>query len=98
VLVEPLKIAVDMRTQERLHVVVGELRFEFGNRALWIAQEASKRHTHAGLRPAAFEQDAIKDFNLIEVVAFCLKEPPSLIYGGFHNRVVICCEWYVRSI
>src|SRR5438445_7945143 len=38
VLVEPLKIALDMRTQELLHVVVGELRFEFGNPALWIAE------------------------------------------------------------
>jgi hypothetical protein len=35
--VEPLKIAVDMRPQQFLHAVVGELRFEFGNRALWIA-------------------------------------------------------------
>ena len=37
VLVEPLKIALDMRPQQLLHAVVGELRFEFGNRALWIA-------------------------------------------------------------
>ena len=37
VLVEPLKIALDMRPQQLLHTVVGELRFEFGNRALWIA-------------------------------------------------------------
>jgi glyoxylase-like metal-dependent hydrolase (beta-lactamase superfamily II) len=37
VLVEPLKIAFDMRPQQLLHAVVGELRFEFGNRALWIA-------------------------------------------------------------
>jgi hypothetical protein len=36
-LVEPLKIALDMRPQQLLHAVVGELRFEFGNRALWIA-------------------------------------------------------------
>jgi hypothetical protein len=36
-LVEPLKIAVDMRPQKLLRAVVGELRFEFGNRALWIA-------------------------------------------------------------
>ena len=34
VLVESLKIALDMRPQQRLHAVVGELRFEFGNRAL----------------------------------------------------------------
>jgi len=37
VLVEPLKIALDMRPQQLLPAVVGELRFEFGNGALWIA-------------------------------------------------------------
>jgi hypothetical protein len=37
VLVEPLKIALDMRPQQLLHAVVGELRLEFRNRALWIA-------------------------------------------------------------
>jgi hypothetical protein len=31
VLVEPLKIPLDMRPQQLLHVVVGELRFEFGD-------------------------------------------------------------------
>src|SRR5271157_3048151 len=35
-LVEPLKIALDMRPQQLLHAVVGELRFEFSNGALWI--------------------------------------------------------------
>jgi hypothetical protein len=37
VLVEPLKITLDMRPQQLLHAVISELRFEFGNRALWIA-------------------------------------------------------------
>jgi hypothetical protein len=37
VLVEPLKIALDMRPQQRLDVVVGELRLEFSHRPLWIA-------------------------------------------------------------
>jgi len=36
-LVEPLKIALDMRPQQLLHAVVGELRLQLGNRALWIA-------------------------------------------------------------
>jgi len=35
--VESLKIALDMRPQQLLHAVVGELRFEFGDGALWIA-------------------------------------------------------------
>src|SRR5580698_6209160 len=37
VLVESLKVALDMRPQQLLHAVVGKLRFEFGNRALWIS-------------------------------------------------------------
>ena len=32
VLVEPLKIALDMRPQQLLHAVVGELRLQLGNR------------------------------------------------------------------
>ncbi|MGC2367180.1 MAG: hypothetical protein WA555_19395 [Candidatus Sulfotelmatobacter sp.] len=41
VLVEPLKIALDVCPQQLLDAVIRELRFEFGNRALWIAQQAS---------------------------------------------------------
>ena len=37
VLVEPLKIALDMRPQQLLHAVVGELRLQFRNSGLWIA-------------------------------------------------------------
>src|SRR5216684_572265 len=40
VLVESSKIVLDMRPQQHLHAVVDELRFEFVNRALWIAKEA----------------------------------------------------------
>jgi hypothetical protein len=41
VLVEPFKIVLDMRPQQLLHAVIGELRFEFGNCTLWIAKQAS---------------------------------------------------------
>ena len=74
------------------------LRFEFANRAFWIAQEPSKRRPHAGLRAGSFEQDAVEDFNLIEMVTLGFKELPALIYGGFHNRIVVRCEWYVRAV
>jgi hypothetical protein len=37
VLVEPLKIVLDMRTQQRLHAVVAELGSQFANRASGIA-------------------------------------------------------------
>ena len=72
--------------------------FEFGNRALWIAQEASQRRTHAGLRAGAFEQDAVEDFNLIKMVALGFKELSPLIDRCLHDRVVIRCEWDVRAI
>jgi hypothetical protein len=53
-LVEPLEIVLDMRPQQLLHTVVGELRFQLGNRAFWITQEPRQRRAHAGLRPGAF--------------------------------------------
>src|SRR5712692_2827762 len=49
VLVEPSKIALDMHTQQRLHAVARELRFEFGNCSLRIAQEASQRRADTRL-------------------------------------------------
>ena len=98
VLVEPLKIALDMRPQQLLHAVVGELRFEFGNRALWIAEQASERRAYAGLRPGAFEQDAVEDFNLIQMVPLRFKELPSLVNSRLDNGVIICCERYVGAV
>src|SRR6267143_1106693 len=97
-LVEPSKIVLDVRMQQRLHAVVGELRFEFSNRALWIANEASERRAQAGLRPGAFEQHAIEDFNLIKTVALGLKELPPLVDRCFDNRFVILCERDVRAV
>jgi hypothetical protein len=58
----------------------------------------AKRRADAGLRPGAFEQDAVEDFNLIEMVALRFKELPPLVDGRFHNRVVICCERYVGAV
>src|SRR5579863_6067061 len=87
-----------MRPQQLLHAVVGELRFEFGNRALWITNEASERRTHAGLRPGAFEQDAVEDFNLIEMVPLRFKELPTLVNSCGDNGVIICCERYVGAV
>ena len=72
--------------------------FEFANRARWIAQEASERRADAGLRPGAFEQDAVEDFNLIKMVPLRFKELPPLVDRRFHNRVVICCERYVGAV
>jgi hypothetical protein len=94
VLVEPLKIALDMLSQERLHTVVSELRFEFGNRALWIPQEASERRAHACLRPGPFEQDAVEDFNLIKMVALCFKELSPLYFAnGMSGRFDLKRYW-----
>ena len=97
-LVKPSKIVLDMRTQQRLHAGVGELRFEFSNRALWITNEASERRAHAGLRPGAFEQHAIEDFNLIKIVPLGFKELPPLVDRCFDNGFVIFCERDVRAV
>src|SRR5579864_2362856 len=87
-----------MRTQQCFHTVVGELRFEFSNRALWIANEASERRAHAGLRPGAFEQHAIEDFNLIKMVALGFKELSPLVDCRFDNGVIIGSERYVGAV
>jgi hypothetical protein len=83
------KDRLDLRPQQRLHAVVGELRLEFANRAGRIAEEAGERGSDAGLRPRAFEHDAVEDLNLIEMVALGLEELPPLVDGCFYNRVVI---------
>ncbi len=97
-LVEPLKIALDMRPQQLLHTVASELSFEFGNRTLWIAQQATQGRPDSDLRPGTFEQDAVEDFNLIKMVALAFEELSPLIDRCLHDRVVICCEWDVRAI
>ncbi len=97
-LVEPLKIALDLRPQQRLHAVVGELRFEFADGARWIAEEAGEGRADAGLRPRAFEQDAVEDFDLIEMVALRLEELPPLVDSGLHDRVVIVGKRDLRPV
>ena len=51
-LLKPCKIAFDMRPQQLLHAVIGELRFQLVNRASRIAEQASECSTDAGLGPA----------------------------------------------
>src|SRR3984885_3324246 len=87
-----------MCPQQLLHAVVSELRFEFGNGALWIAEQASEGRAYTGFRPGAFEQDAVEDFNLIEMVPLRFKELPSLVNSRLDNGVIICCERYVGAV
>ena len=61
-------------------------------------QDSSDCRAHAGLRPGAFEQDAVEDFNLIKMVTLRFKELPPLVNRCVHNRIVIFCEGYVRAI
>ena len=98
-LLEPRKVALDLRAQQGLHAAVGELRFQFVDGSGWIAEETGQRRSHAGLRPCAFEQNAVEDFDLIEMVALGLKELPPLVDGRFHDGIVIAGErnlWPVR--
>src|SRR5580704_2616601 len=87
-----------MSAQEGLYAVIGELCSELLNSTRGIAQEASEGRAHAGLRPGAFEQDAVEDFNLIKVVTLCFKEPLPLVDRCVHNGVVIRCKRDVRTV
>jgi hypothetical protein len=98
VLIEPSNLVLDMSAQEGLYAVIGELRSELLNSTRGIAQEASEGPAHAGLRPGAFEQDAVEDFNLIKMVPPCCKELPPLVDSCFHNRIVIRRERYVGAV
>src|ERR1035438_7703872 len=74
------------------------VRFQFANGSGRIAKELAERRAHSGFRPRAFEQNAVKDFHLIKMVAFRFKELPSLLNRRFNNRIVIFGERYVGSI
>ena len=94
-LVEPRNIALDLAAQQRLHVVVRELRFQFVDGPGRIAKELAERRAHAGLRPRAFEQNAVEDLDLIKMVALRLKELAPLLDGrlpqsGRHIWRTVC--------
>jgi hypothetical protein len=97
-LVKAGNITLDLAAQQSFHVVVRELRFQFAVGPGRIAKEPAERRSHSGFRPRAFEQNAVEDFHLIKMIAFCFKELPSLLDGRFHNRVVIFCERYVGPV
>ena len=97
-LVKAGNIALDLAAQQSFHVVVRELRFQFADGPGRIAKELAERSAHSGFRPGTFEQNAVKNFHLIKMVAFRFKELPSLLNRRFHNRIVIFGEWYVGSI
>ena len=61
-LLKPRQVGFDLRPQQRLHAVVGELRLQFANRAGGIAEEAGERGADAGLRPRAFEHECSRRF------------------------------------
>src|SRR5208282_6754388 len=97
-LIEAPNIVLDMRAQQRLHAVAGELRRQLANRASGISEKASERRAYAGLRSRSFEQDAVENLHLIKAVALRLKELPPLLDGRFHNRVVVSGERYVGPV
>ena len=71
---------------------------QFADRAGGIAEEAGECRADAGLRPRAFEHDAVEDFDLIEMVALRFKELPPLVDGGFHNGIVVVGERNLRPV
>jgi hypothetical protein len=97
-LLKSREVGFDLRPQQGLHVVIGELRPQFTNRPSGIAEEAGERRAYAGLRPRSFKDDAVEDFYLIEMVALGFKEPAPLVDGGFHNGVLIRSEWNLGPV
>jgi hypothetical protein len=83
---------LDLRTQQDLHPVVGNLHPQFSGRARRIASELGQGRADAALRTLALEDDGIEDLNLMELVTLGLKEPPPLINGRFRHRVVVLRE------
>jgi chemotaxis response regulator CheB len=88
-LAELREVALDLRAQQRLHAVADKLRLQLSARASGIAEEARECGHQAGLRARAFEQDAIEDFDLIEVVALRLEELLALLDGRLHDWIVV---------
>ncbi|MGA7522595.1 MAG: hypothetical protein WBW84_08930 [Acidobacteriaceae bacterium] len=92
------KIVLDLRAQQRLHSVVGELRLQLVHGASGIAEELSKCRSHSGLRPRSFKQNAVENLDLKEPVGFLLEESPPLVHGCLHNWIVIAGEGYFRPV
>ena len=97
-LFQPCQVMFNLRAQQCLHAAVGKLRLDLANGSSGIAEEPGHRHAQAGLRPRAFEQYRVVDFNLIEMVALRLEKLPPLVDGGFHNGVVISAERNLRTV
>src|SRR6202034_2006578 len=68
------------------------------NGSCGIAEQAGERGADAGLRPCAFENDAIEDLNLIKSITLGVKEPSPLVGRGFDDRVVVVGEWDLRPV
>jgi hypothetical protein len=92
------QVVLDLRAQERLHPAVGELSLEFIDSPGGIAEELREGCAYAGLRPRAFQQDAVEDFDLEEPVGLLFKEPSSLIYRGLYDWIVVAGERNLRAI
>ncbi len=97
-LVEPRQFVLNLRAKQDLHAVVGELRSQFTNGSSRIAEESGEGRADAALRARAFQNDGIEDFNLIEMVAFRLKELSSLVDGGVYNRIAILGKGDVGAV
>src|ERR1700677_2121615 len=97
-LVKADNITLDLTAQQSFHVVVRELGLQFADGPGGIAKELPERGAHSGLRPCAFEQNAVEDLDLIKMIALRFKELAPLLDDRCHNRVVIFCEGYVGAV
>ncbi len=92
------QVLLDLRAQQRLHAVVGELRPQLPHSTGRIAEKTTEGCAQAGLRPCAFEQYAIEDFNLIEMVSLLLEELLALLDGRLHHEIVIAGKGNLRPV
>jgi hypothetical protein len=97
-LFELCQIMLDLRAEQRLHAVVGELHSQLTDCAGRIAEKAGQSRADAGLRPRAFKDDAIENLDLIQMVALRLEELAALLDGRLHNWIVIAGERYLGTV
>jgi hypothetical protein len=84
-LLKPCNLSLDLRPQQRFHAATGKLRLQLVNCSSRITEQARECSSDARLGPCAFEDDAIKDLDLIKPVALGFKELPPLVDCGFYD-------------
>jgi hypothetical protein len=92
------QVLLDLRPKQPSHTVAGELSFERAHCAPRVAEHLGEGSREAAFRLGPLDQNAVKDFYLIEVIALRFKEPLSLIDGRLHYGAIVLGEWDLGPI